>query len=107
MNHLWRFFMPTFPLPFENCIKKGGNSAVSSVLCHEPKGAWGNIQTGTDDKTTDNQHFTNYEKVDNYYGSFPHRKDQGLHGHVKFLSAAYIPVLKGKVASFPHALSAG
>ena len=24
----------------ENCIKKGGKSAVPSPLCHEPKGAW-------------------------------------------------------------------
>ena len=33
-------FYAHFLLPAENCIKKGGKSAVPSPVCHEPKGAW-------------------------------------------------------------------
>lgn len=33
-------FYAHFLLSAENCIKKGGKSAVPSPVCHEPKGAW-------------------------------------------------------------------
>lgn len=33
-------FHAHFLLSAENCIKKGGKSAVPSPMCHEPNGVW-------------------------------------------------------------------
>ena len=52
----------------ENCIKKGGKSAVPSPVCHEPKGAWmfshtediGGIQT---EETPKNNTFQTMRKT--------------------------------------------
>lgn len=41
------------------------------------------------------------------YGSFPHRKDQRLHGHVQLPPAGQVAVPESEGAAVPHAVAAG
>ena len=67
-----------------------------------PSGGGRMIQRGV---FHENQHFSINEEGGHRHGSFPYRKDQRLHGHVKPPSAGYVAESKG--ASLPYALPAG
>ena len=54
-----------------------------------------------------NQHFSKPEKGGAGYGSFPHRKDQRLHGHVQLPPAGQVAVPESEGAAVPHAVAAG
>ena len=49
-----------------------------------------------------NQHFSKTEKGGAGYGSFPHRKDQGLHGHVQLPPAGQVAVPESEGLAVPH-----
>ena len=53
-----------------------------------------------------NQHFSKPEKGGAGYGSFPHRKDQRLHGHVQLPPAGQVAVPESEGAAVPHAVAA-
>ena len=53
-----------------------------------------------------NQHFSKTEKGGAGYGSFPHRKDQRLHGHVQLPPAGQVAVPESEGAAVPHAVAA-
>ena len=54
-----------------------------------------------------NQHFSKPEKGGAGYGSFPHRKDQRLHGYVQLPPAGQVAVPESEGAAVPHAVAAG
>ena len=68
---------------------------------------WGGYRRDTDRQNTENQHFSNHEEGGIRHGSFSHRKDPRLHGHVKPPSAGHRPFPESEGPALPYAVAAG